>query len=233
MTQDLNTLLNSYSSQAINAIASFHGVLPKGSKQKTIVVNELLKILPDRERILKQWNDLSKTERALMESVLRRSGVTTVRTLRQELRRKKLIDDDKKSDVYGYRQPANPRTKESRRFDDVLARLTLRGLLFAAEDPPLPYQSFNADNAPKRDFTQYSNTVFIPEEIRQHLPELPPLDTAPPKPITVASTQESSARSFQRDLYLYWSFVRDHPFALTLKDEPHKTTLRDVNNILL
>jgi len=233
MTQDLNTLLNSYSSQAINAIASFHGVLPKGSKQKNIVVAELFKILPDRERVLKQWDDLSKAERALMESVLRRNGTATVRTLREELRRKKLIENDTKPDVYGRHQPANPRDKESRRFEDVLARLTLRGLLFAAEDPPLPYQSFNADNAPKRDFTQYSNTVFIPDEIRQHLPELPPLEVAPAKPITVASTQESSARSFQRDLYLYWSFVRDHPFSLTLKDEPHKTTLRDVNNILL
>jgi hypothetical protein len=44
---------------------------------------------------------------------------------------------------------------------------------------------------------------------------------------------ESSARTLQRDLYLYWSYARDHPIAVTLKGDIHKKALVDINATLL
>src|SRR5258706_505430 len=56
---------------------------------------------------------------------------------------------------------------------------------------------------------------------------------------TTAQTQKvahelpGSARPFQRDLYLYWSFVRETPFRLTLKGQPPKPVLKTLAGKLL
>jgi hypothetical protein len=52
-------------------------------------------------------------------------------------------------------------------------------------------------------------------------------------PVSVTNTRESSARTFQRDLYLYWSYARDNVVEITQKGEPRKRALAAIAEILL
>lgn len=233
MPDDLKTTLDSYASNAVLAIATFHGVAPKGSKIKSDMVAALAGILSERERVLKSLADLSKAERAVVDAILRREGKTSVRNVREELTRLGLIDKNAPVEFGPYsRLKPNPRAEKSRRLEDILARLTLHGLVFSADDPPDPNQR-RYENAPKRDLDLPLVTVFIPEAIRRHLPEPPPLPEPRGAPVEVATVGESSARAFQRDLYLYWSHIRDRAVTLTAKDELPKKALGEVNAVLL
>ncbi len=234
MPDDLNSLLDSYTSGALTAMASFHGLAKKGPKAKALTIAELSKALVERDRILRNWRDLSQAERATVEGILQRGGEALTRTLREALAQSGLIDKKQpdRLNLY-YPQKPDPRAANSRRFEDILARLTLRGLVFAADDPSNPYPNSPAYEPPKRDFDRPASRVFIPEPIRRLLPAPPPLAPAAAVPVSVAAVQEGSARAFQRDLYLYWSFVRGQPLSLTAKDEPHKSLLKEVNATLL
>ena len=235
MPNDLTALLDTYSSSLILSMATFHGVAPKGSKLKGPLIATLAKILPERERVLQQWQGLGKVERSLAESILRRGGQAPVRTLREELVRQGLVDKSAEPafDIYHRPKPADPRAEKSRRFDDVLARLMLRGLVFAADELENPRPEVPGYEPPKNDFSRLPSKVLIPGPIRRHLPE-PPLQPAPGvRPVKVAAANKSSARVFQRDLYLYWSYVRDHPVYVTQKDEAQKSDLKKINASLL
>ncbi len=230
MALTLSDLLARYTSGALTAMRGFHQLAKKGPFTKAQNITDLATAMADPERIQKNWADLSPAERALVAGLLQRGGLASVRTLRESLLKQRVIDQNPKpeTDRYGYPTlgKGNPRAANSRDFDNVLARLTLRGLVFAADDPN--------PEAPLCDFDRQPLTVVIPDAVRQHLPEPPALPlVAPPPAITPNSIRESSARAFQRDLYLYWSFVREHPVSLTAKDEPHKAALKDVNATLL
>ncbi len=61
-------------------------------------------------------------------------------------------------------------------------------------------------------------------------PPPPPSLDAPP----LSRVEESSARAFQRDLFLYWSYVRaNQPLNLTMKGELYKRDLVGINDSLL
>jgi hypothetical protein len=234
MSDDFKALLDLYASGALTAIASHHGVAPKGSKIKADIIDILARALPNPATIQKSLATLSKAERAALDAILRRDGQTSAHQIRQELLRQKLIDRESETESSPYNRPPNPRDVNSRQLEDILARLTLRGLVFSAEDPKDPRRGVPGYMAEKRDFNQQLTTVIIPEVIRRHLPPPAPLpEPARPKPIEVAHVQESSARAFQRDLYLYWSFVREHKVAVTAKGELHKRMLSDINAALL
>ncbi|HLF26212.1 MAG TPA: helicase-associated domain-containing protein [Anaerolineae bacterium] len=235
MSDDLKSLLDRYSSGAVTAIASHHSVLPKGPKVKAEIIDTLARVLPHRHTVEKSLNDLSKTERVVVDVILQRGGQASVHALRQELLRQKLIDQSYEItfDRYSRTRP-DPRRTNSRRLEDIVARLTLRGLVFSAEDPFDPRRDVPGYTPAKCDFDQALKTAFIPEPIRRHLPQPPPLPEAPPpKPIEVAAVEEGSARTFQRDLYLYWSYVRDHKVTVTAKGDLHKKALGEVDAVLL
>lgn len=234
MPNDLFPLLNAYTSATLTAMHSFHHLAQKGPRPKNKMVADLSKALVERERILQSWNDLSPAERGLVEGLLQRGGEASVRTLRESLRRQGLIDKDAKPDLSVYGQPkSDPRAENPRRFDNVLARLTLRGLVFAADDPENPYPHSLDSQPPLRDIDRPPSVVFIPDAIRRHLPEPPPVLVVAPTPVHITQPRAASARTFQRDLYLYWSFIRRQPLTLTAKDEPHKSLLKDVSATLL
>ena len=233
MPDDLKDLLGLYSSGALSSMASYHGLAKHGPKAKPQTIAELCKVLVERDRIQRTWKDLSPAERATVEAILQRGGKALTGTLRAMLTQKGLVN---KAATAGpdsiFMKPPNARAENSRRFEDVVARLTLRGLIFAADDLTTRYPGSNNAELIKRDLEQPVTRVYIPEPIRRHLPQPAPLTTAA-APVKVAAQQESSARTFQRDLYLYWSFVRGQPLALTSKDEPHKSQLKEVNATLL
>ncbi|MBI5563322.1 MAG: helicase-associated domain-containing protein [Chloroflexi bacterium] len=234
MPDDLKSTLERYSSAAITMIAAYHGVAPKHSKVKTKMIESLTRVLVEPQTIDKSVATLSKGERAALDAILRREGRAPVAQIRGDLLRLKLIDREYEISFGKYvRNTPTPRQPASRRLEDLLAALTLRGLVFSAEDPADPKRGIY-DNATKCDLDQQLINVFIPDAIRPFLPAPAPLpELAAAKAVDVKSVQESSARAFQRDLYLYWSFVRARPVTLTAKGEIQKRTLVELNNALL
>ena len=77
MPNDLTPLLNAYTSAALTAMHSFHGLAQKGPRPKNKMVADLSKALVERNRVLQSWNDLSPAERALVEGLLQREGEAT------------------------------------------------------------------------------------------------------------------------------------------------------------
>jgi len=234
MSDDLKVLLDRYSSGAVLAIATHHGLAPKGPKVKTDIIGILARALTERDTVEKSLKALSRAERAAVDVILQRGGQASVHALRRELRRRNLIDENYEIafDKYSRNRP-DPRRDGSRRLEDILARLTLHGLVFSAEDPFDPRRGAPGYTPAKCDFDRPLKSVFIPEPIRRGLPSPPPPEAAPEKPIEVAAVRESSARTFQRDVYLYWSAVRDHPAGVTAKGDLHKKALGEVNAALM
>ena len=76
---------------------------------------------------------------------------------------------------------------------------------------------------------------MVPEAVRRHSACRAARWPVPKASAPVAATPAlaGSARTFQRDLYLYWSYVRDNGVRLTQKDEVQKTDLKKLNATLL
>lgn len=230
MPEDFKTLLDTYTSATLDSIARFHEILPKQNKSKAAVIAILTKELTQPARIQKTVNGLSPTARAALDALLRREGQTSVRNLREELARLDLIDRKAKVEFGEYsRLKPDPHAKNSRRLEDVLAYLQLCGLVFNADGLSTP----NAALAAKRDFHQQIATALIPEAIRRHLLKPAPLPERKEPPLKIQTASEGSARAFQRELYLYWGYVRDNSPSVTAKNELNKKALREVNALLL
>jgi hypothetical protein len=230
MPENLKILLETYTSATLDSIARVHDLLPKQDKSKLAVITILEKELTQPARIQRTFNGLSPTAQAVLNAILRRDGKVTVRQLREELARLDVIDRKAQVEFSEYsRLKPDPRAANSRRLEDILTHLELYGLVFNA---------FSLDNPNPSLVTKYSFhdplfSVFVPESIRRHLPKPPPLPEREEVPPRVKTTREGSARTFQRELYLYWGFIRDHTPFLTAKDELSKKALREVNALLL
>lgn len=231
MADDLLPLLEAYTSAALTAMASFHGLAKKGARPKSETVRLLAGALTNANRLRTVTRELTPPERAVIEALQRGGGRLSVRALRETLKQQALLDDRSMPQPYG-RQPPDPNVKQPRRIEDILARLCLRGLIFAADEPSTG-AGLPAGQTLLRDFHRPVTSVVIPASIRRLLPAPPPQAAAAPPPPAIVSVSESSARALQRDLYLYWSFVQRQPLALTAKGEPRKAQLKEVNATLL
>ncbi len=227
---EIAKLLDEYSSNALIQMAAFHNVLPKQQKNKSILVSLLSGAITDPEQIRQSYESLSKAERAALDAILRRDGETSVRNIQAELNRLQLIDPKARVEYgeYAYQYRPDPRAQSTRRLADILSRLMIRGLVFTTDGV-----SDGVLNQNKRTFYDAVQKVFIPVPIRRHLPQPPPLPENVEKITDLKTVQEGSARVFQRELYLYWSYIRDHTPYLTLKDEISKPALKDINSLLL
>lgn len=234
MADDLTPLLAAYNSAALTHMVNFHGWARQAPKGKERITSWLASALAESRHVEAAWSDLTAIERAAIEALQRAGGRLSLRGLREALRQQGLLDlKPPTGPVYG-QKPPDPTVRKPSRLEDVVARLSLRGLIFSAEDEPRgALYSGATPPGGLRDFNKLPSAVFIPASIRRQLPAPPPVPSdgrPPPNPTTV---REGSARAFQRDLYLYWSYVRRQPLSLTAKGEPRKAQLKEVNATLL
>ena len=111
-------------------------------------------------------------------------------------------------------------------LEDVLARLTLHGLVFSSGHPAPWTGSVRLGLSP-------GQTLVVPEPLRALLPRppLPPVEWGRgnlPAPMEASSTDAA-----QRDLFIYWSCVRAQPSPLTQAGLLQRRTLRTINEQLL
>lgn len=242
---DQTTLLDSYNSNTLWDMARA-AQLPQttGAKLKKA---SLIKLMQQEffkpARIKAAYQRLPQTERAVLNRLLLHGGQLSTRLFKRELIRAGLATEapDKPSpkglspweryrgwEVYGRAvnhigQPNNP---QSTIFEDIMARLTLYGLVFSEDT------AANTGGNSYKMQCHPGDNLFIPPFVRQHLPEPEPLpvednDWQP------AHTLQGDPQLFLRDLYLYWDTVRRSSIAMIQAGFVGKRGLKQLNAALL
>lgn len=237
---EIAALLNCYHSATLWEMANAAGleVSDRGGKRlpKTEVVRRMRAEFFGRDRILASLSRLDKRERAILDRLLMRGGTSPTSSLRRELIRARLVTgapEKPPRDAYyttralyadGY--SGHPLRPNSRIFEDVLARLTLHGLVFSQGAP------LTTGGTPYKLQYHPGRTLIIPPQVRQHLPQPGPIPPDEPG-LQPAQVQEGDPGLLLRDLYLYWSFVRHSEVALLQSGLVGKRSLKAINQILL
>ncbi len=230
MPHDFPTTLDNYAIEALIKLAAFHRLPDLANKGKARLIKALTAYLTQPVVIQRNYSQLTPALKAAVDAIHRRDGETSVYNLRIELSALGLIEENSKetSRFYDNRREADPNNPDPHRLEDILARLALVGLVFSAA-PEILY----GNRTNKVGFRSTLAEVTIPPEVREHLPEPAPLPEIDAGQISIQTVSESSARTFQRELYLYWDYIRVHPPLLTKQGELNKRTLTEINDLML
>ncbi len=228
MADSLLEALDQYEPGPLQEILNFQGykVQGKGRLSKPELTRLLVTIFTEPGRIAKVYAGLSHVEREVLVALQRQGGTATRGAIRRRLRDLSLLDTrETRLDVYSSQQPDFRRT-DSRYLDEILAHLLACGLVFGRQTPDAWGRMTNLTF---RLVLEY----FIPLPILGLLPAPPELPAELPALEAPVKVQESSARVFQRDLFLYWSYVYRNQPDLIAKGLLAKRHLTAVNETLL
>ncbi|MBE2200647.1 MAG: helicase-associated domain-containing protein [Anaerolinea sp.] len=244
MSKEIATLLDSYNSNTLWEMARA-AQLPNTIGKK-LSKGELIPLMRQEyfkpERIKASYQRLTKTDRDVLNRLLLRDGKISSRVFMRELIRAGLATEappapePKKQDywyesgysIYGrvVSHIGSANNAKSTIFEDVLARLTLHGLLFSdGTDFTTGGVSYKLQLHP-------GDTVYIPAFVRHYLPQ--------PNPVLVEVNNwqpthilHGDPQLLLRDLYLYWDTVRRSPIEMIQSGFVGKRGLRQLNAALL
>lgn len=182
-------------------------------RRKTGLVQALLDGLYTPTGITRAMARLTARDVAVLHRLQAMAGEVRSSTLKAELVRAHIVVDSPNGGS------PSPALRSS--FEGAIVALMEHGLVLTREPPDT--ESTLIDLKP-------GTYLWIADEVRRLLPPLP---KAKPAEIPLRVIRASSARTLQRDLYLYWSYVRDTPLALTQTQWLRKHDLRNVNGALL
>lgn len=196
------------------------------------------------ERIKASYQNLGYLEKTVINRLLLHGGEVPTRVFQRELIRSGLAtemppapepDKSKSNWYYNYRGPeaygrpvsrtADSHSPKSTVFEDVMARLTRRGLVFSKTSGQ------TTGGVPHKIQFHPADSLYIPSFVSQHLP--PPVPVSPEKMWQPVHTRQSDPHRFLRDLYLYWDAVRRNPPALIQSGFVGKRGLKLLNEALL
>ena len=203
--------------------------IPPASNKKKGHVDVLAQALFTPEIVQRGLSLLGQRERQALATIQRTEGRIQARRLRLQLLRQGTIlpVDDKtrrhSTAAHNIFAPTERRTS----FQAIIGRLMAVGLVCGDGIVTTSYSN--------RTKIQYDNvnTLYIHETVHPLLPAPPPLDSHEFQVKDLTKIDKGSARSFQRDLYFYWSTVRTTSLSLTKQDRLYKKDLRLVNSALL
>ena len=242
---DKNTLLDSYNSNMLWEMArqarlsNTTGTKLKKTELMTLMAQEFFR----PERIEASYQQLTKKEKKVVNRLLLHGGQISTRLFKRELIRANLAQEappkpePKGTSAYSRYQGwsvygravthiGQPNDLQSTIFEDVMARLTLFGLVFSEETA-----ANTAGKAFKMQFHPGSNLI-IPQFVRQYLPEPEPLpeDADDWRP---AHILHGDPQLFLRDLYLYWDTVRRSAIPMIKAGLVSKRGMKQLNDNLL
>jgi hypothetical protein len=223
-SMNVKRILQGYNFKVLQAIAAVSGVVVN-SRRKSAHVKVLAKALYNKEAVERALPKLSARERRALDVLITCGGSTTSNRLRQALKREKLIEEHPKStDRYSTRHSVkgDPYRHDSPYFEDIVMRLTCLGLIVSEGN--LDAYSSVLDFVP-------GIRLVIPPQVMPHLPEVTFKEDITVPAIDIEA--ETSSRAFQRDLYFYWSSVRDRDVSLTQPGYVYKRELKRINETLL
>jgi len=225
---DVTKLLDQYHFGILKDMTQLLGVTPASNKKRGYI-QALAPVLFTPDAVQGGLSQLSEREREALAAIQRANGRIDRRRLRAKLLRQGVIEPSKKK--YDYQLPYSylifVREEQRTSFEAVLGRLMATGLV-CGDGTTTPYYS-------NRSKIYYDNVhhLYIPDPVWHLLPRPPLPEARDLKVENLLHVAESSARAFQRDLYLYWSAVRANPLSLTKEGRLYKKNLRLVNNALL
>jgi hypothetical protein len=227
-------LLEAYTLQALHSMANAAGLLA-GSKKKPSKAN-LIDLMVGGffkpARIQASLDRLSTLERTVLDAVLLADGDVATRTLRRQLLRSRLVTAPPEPTVSqrpGVYAPVtsytvSPSNVGSTVFEDLIARLTYHGLVFSKPDLSAVGMAYKFGFEP-------GERLWIPPEVRRHLPKPHPLPAPPERQPT--QIRQGAPHTFLRELYLYWDYVRRTDVSLLQSGLVGKRSLKALNQLLL
>lgn len=219
----LREVLTSYTEPALTTLTAFHQLSLPANVNHARLVSDLVRVYSAPDYYPATLAALSDLETAALAEVLRAGGTALVSNVRYALQAAGLLTEPQQA------QPKpDPHLPNPGQLDDLLARLTARGLLFNLEATTLASGGYGAGH--QRRTLSPAAHVFIPDEALPHLTPPPSADLRAP---LTHLRREHEPRTLQRDLYLYWSYVREHGARLTTRGELYKRDLADINAVLM
>ena len=241
MPDELSVLLDDYNANSLREMAEANNFSTVGDDGKRLPKHYLLPKLRKEfftaERILASYQRLSQPERAVLNRLLLRGGQVSTAGFRREIIRSNLAaaaPEPKHQPGYAYRSEipygdgyiGSPARADSHIFEDIMARLTYRGLVFSRG-----VEASTGGSAYKLRFHPAAE-VYIPQVIRDVLPApVPVTETAPE--LQPVETAVADPALFLRDMYLYWDFVRRKEVELLTNSLVGKRALKAINDTLL
>jgi len=234
MAEDLGALLDAYQASVLQSIAATADidVSDRGrSLSKAALISRLRVELFSEGRVRAAWRDLDERERAIVNRLLLHGGEASTRAFKRELYRAGLVTVAPSGfgDVYvayarGY--TGHPKRTHSTAFEDVMARLTQRGIVFSRP------ANQNWSGTPYKLEFHPGVAVLVPEAVRRFLPEPEPI------PLTLSDWEPRRVDAgapdlLMRDLYLYWDYARRAEVTVIQSGLVGKRWLRAINDLLL
>ncbi len=235
MSDELDQLLESYHAADLSSMASEAGISTsvRGKSNRSTTVSALRQHFFQPERIRASYAKLSDLDKTAFNRILLRSLATPTRVLRRELIKSGIVTEAPIAPEpegrrnYGYSEPKSYEGSPSRRlstvFEDVMARLTLHGLVFSLEVQGTSI-SFKQRIHP-------GSLLFVPQAVRAALPE--------PTPVSLTTTQlqpaeikPSDPNRLLRELYLYWDYARRGGINLLNSGAVGKRELKVLNGLM-
>lgn len=234
MAPGIEALLNSYHYRALQSMAEAAGL--NFELRKDELIAEMKRRFFTEERVRSALEGLDERERAVLNGVLVHDGEVSTSMLRRELVRAGLVRGAASAGLhrtYGSRAPyavedylGRASRADSDVFVDVVARLTLRGLVFSCDTAQ------STGGTPYKVRLHPASTLYIPDAMRPWMPEpealTPPLDEWEPDRVDAGWPD-----LLLRDLYLYWDLVRRGQISLIQSGLVSKRSLQTINEVLL
>ncbi len=224
MANEITELLNRYHANTLRDIARANGIETKKPGGKNLSKRELVNLLKEQlftcERVAQALKKLNRRERTALDYILLHGGGVATVVLSRKLVHIGMAEETPVP-TYGV-YAADPKRAKSKVFADVIARLTMFGLVFSETTSSLDYSL-------KQTFTPGAY-LFIPPAIRDCFPQ--PEQRAPeiPEPPIVKTTDPYP---MLRDLYFYWDYVRRNSPKLLKNGNVNKRALKAINEQLI
>ncbi len=230
MTGPLPALLDCYFHDTLLEIAASNGLATLDADGHRVRKDALIQVLCEQvyasAGARASVPHLSVLQRTVLDRILLHGGEVETGDLRDELEREGVVRRAANGKDMEHRPRRQAGESRADSFEDVLAELTLRGLVVSDGHP----QTWNA--SAKLDLYPGLRLV-VPESVRKGLPQ-PALPSVEWGSTTLpAVPAETSVALAQRDLFIYWSHVRAQPIPVTQLGLVQKRNLRALNEQLL
>jgi hypothetical protein len=194
---NVGDLLERYTPTALETIAKLNDLSLNGE----ICHKALIKALLQPDRIREAVDRLDHLERLALEHLQLQDGSARTALVKQELIQCGFISDSPSDHYLG-----SPYRQMPRYFEDVIARLTGLGLVFSLSENGNSHKQLSP-----------GRRLVIPQAICDHLP--PVAEWMPHLEVSqLSDTAPGSAEAFQRDLFLFWSYINSNNVTLTTRE---------------
>lgn len=216
-------LLQRYDLTSLQQMAKAQGLKVSGGG-KNAYVPPLASMMVDVARITRMLAELSEQEQTLLDRVVLAGGEVATTLIKDQLEGEGITAKPDKTTLFGYsyyqRERGSCRNRNSRKFEDLVARLGALGLVFTLD--PVGSSGYIVS------ITEPGRRLVIPDALLEHLPLVELQVEAVPEPETV---RPGDAAPLLRELYLLFSLADRETIVLTNRGLIMKRSLTKIGQV--